>query len=62
MGDAVTLVLGSLVALQTLQTIQVAILRRDVRNSLRPPPPRPRRVVDNVFNDGEEKTTPGRHR
>jgi hypothetical protein len=37
--DTLTIVIGGAVALHVLQTIQVAILGRDVRRSLRPPPP-----------------------
>jgi hypothetical protein len=37
--DTLTFVLGAAVALQSLQTLQIAILRRDVRRSMRPPPP-----------------------
>ncbi len=33
------MVIGAVVLLQALQTAQVAILRRDVKRSLRPPPP-----------------------
>lgn len=40
--DVLAIVVGGAVALQALQTIQVAILGRDVRRSLRPPPPPPK--------------------
>lgn len=33
------IVIGAAVALQALQTAQIAILRRDVRRTLYPPPP-----------------------
>ena len=35
------IVIGAAVALQALQTAQIAILRRDVRRTLYPPPPPP---------------------
>jgi hypothetical protein len=39
MDATLTLVVGAVVALQALQTIQIVILRRDVRRTLFPPPP-----------------------
>lgn len=46
--------LWALVALQTLQTVQFVVLRRDVRASLRPPPrpPMPPRcLICGLFHD-----------
>jgi hypothetical protein len=39
MVDTLTIVVGGAVALQVLQTIQIAIVGREVKRSLRPPPP-----------------------
>lgn len=41
MDATLAIVIGAAVALQALQTAQIAILRRDVRRTLYPPPPPP---------------------
>ena len=59
-------ILGGFVAVQTLTTIQIAILRREVRTSLRPPPPpltaSPPRQRPIDLDDDDERTPSRRPR
>lgn len=41
MGDPTAYVLAFVALQTTLQTIQIGLMRRDVRNSMRPPAPLP---------------------